>query len=106
MNLPKLVRDTIPDIIARNEGKKPKVRIVKDDKELLVFLLKKLVEEAVEVQQHEDRADLVKELADMKEVTLAVMGLLGISEEEIEKVRVIKKEENGGFEKGYILEEV
>ncbi len=102
--LPKLVRDNIPQIIKDKDGNEPKVTIAHDDKAYLNYLLKKMVEESVEVQNHSDRQDLIAELADVKELTLTVMKLIGIPEDEIEKMRLLKKEKNGGFEKRYILE--
>ncbi len=103
--LPKLVRDNIPAIIA-SDGRDPKFRVAAEDHEFLTFILKKVVEEAVEVQNHENPDELVKELADLKELTLALMKLTDITEEQIEAIRVAKAEKNGAFNKRYILETI
>lgn len=103
-SLPKLVRDKIPQIIESNEKRKANVSTATDDKKYLEYLLKKLIEEADEVRHHADKEDLIKELADLKELTLAIMKLCDIKEDDIEKIRMIKKEKNGAFEKRYILE--
>ncbi len=105
-DLPKLVRDNIPAIIFKNHKKDPQISIAKDDAEFVSYLLKKFVEEAVEVMNHTDREDLMKELADIKEVTRKLMQIFKISEKEVEEIRELKEKTNGGFEKRYILEKL
>jgi predicted house-cleaning noncanonical NTP pyrophosphatase (MazG superfamily) len=103
--LPKLVRDNIPQIIHDASHVEPKIRVAKDDAEFRSFLLKKTVEEAVEVYDTKgNKSELLKELADMRELLMALMQLENITESEIEKIRLLKKAKNGGFEKRYIFE--
>ena len=48
----------------------------------------------------------MEELADLLEVMSAVAAARGSSIEEVEKIRVRKKEKRGGFEKRILLETV
>jgi predicted house-cleaning noncanonical NTP pyrophosphatase (MazG superfamily) len=69
-----------------------------DDAEFVARLKDKLVEEAAEAQRAGDRAELIDELADLREVTLALAGAVGIDEAEIEAWRLAKHAERGGFD--------
>lgn len=96
----KLVRDNIPEIIKAN-GSEPVTRIL-DEKEYLAELVKKLHEEVAEFE-----ADYsVEELADIKEVTIAIREALGIQAGELEDVRRQKADKNGRFKKRIYLEDV
>jgi len=94
----KLVRDLIPDIIAE-AGKKPVTRILSDKKEYLNYLNTKLAEEFTEYRENGD----IEELADMLEVIYALVLAKGFSIEELEELRLKKRAERGGFEKGIVL---
>lgn len=96
----KLVRDKIPEII-RADGKRLKSRILNDE-EHLEALLKKFEEELAELRE----ARNAEELADLHEVLLALADALGISHEELEKVRQDKAAKRGGFQQKIFLEEV
>ncbi len=67
--------------------------------EKLRFLFKKLVEEALELQQDGN----IEEMADVEEVILALYEHIWRTKEEVEEIRLQKIQKNGGFEKGYIL---
>lgn len=100
MSYKKLVRDNIPEIIKAN-GSEPVTRIL-DEKEYLVELVKKLREEVAEFE-----ADYsVEELADIKEVTIAIREALGIHAGDLEDVRRQKADKNGRFKKRIYLEDV
>lgn len=94
----KLVRDRIPQIIAA-DGKKFKTRIL-DDKEHLAELIKKLKEEAAEFEEN----PTIEELADIKEITIAIRETLGIHAGELEDVRRQKAAERGRFKQKIFLE--
>lgn len=94
----KLVRDKIPDII-KADGKKFKTRIL-DDKELLAELIKKLKEEAAEFEENPS----IEELADIKEITIAIREVLGIHAGELEDKRRQKAASNGRFKNKIFLE--
>jgi predicted house-cleaning noncanonical NTP pyrophosphatase (MazG superfamily) len=96
----KLVRDKIPDII-QADGKKFKTRIL-DDKEHLQELIKKFKEEIAEFEQ----SPSVEELADIKEITIALREALGIHAGELEDVRRQKAATNGRFKQRIFLESV
>ena len=100
----KLVRDGIPDIIAKN-GETPVTRILSDD-EYIAELLKKLVEEASECAATNTSEALTAELADLEEVILALMAVTSIDPHEVEHQREHKVEERGGFQKRIFLENV
>lgn len=96
----KLVRDNIPAIIQKSGGK-PVIRIL-DEKEYLEELIRKLKEEVAEFE--EDHS--VEELADIKEVTIAIREALGVHAGELEEVRRDKAGKNGRFKKRIYLEDV
>lgn len=97
----KLVRDKIPEIIDIDfkicdfemVGGRRKFRL----------LQKKLQEEVNEFL--EDNRN-IEELADIMEVVFALGDILGVSEEELIKVRDEKREKRGGFEQGIFLKTV
>jgi predicted house-cleaning noncanonical NTP pyrophosphatase (MazG superfamily) len=94
----KLVRDKIPDII-KASGSTPITRILNND-EYLEALKNKLVEEASEARDN----PVVEELADIKEVVMAISKVKGYTEVEIEQARLAKYEKRGGFDKRIFLE--
>ncbi|NLX62359.1 MAG: nucleoside triphosphate pyrophosphohydrolase [Tissierellia bacterium] len=89
----KLVRDNIPHII-RESGKECIVEIMADE-EYERELNKKLIEEAKEYIE----SGSIEEIADIMEVIYSILELKNISMEEVEKTRLKKREERGGFEK-------
>lgn len=96
----KLVRDKIPDIIRAN-GEVPITRILKD-KEYLRELVRKLKEETAEFESEPS----IEELADIKEVVIAIREAMGVSASEMEDVRRQKAALNGRFKKRIYLESV
>ena len=96
----KLVRDLIPEIIEAS-GKKCSVEILNDE-EYLKAIDAKLDEELAEY--HKDQN--VEELADLLEVIYAAARARGYSIEELERIRVVKAQERGGFDKRILLKEV
>jgi len=96
----KLVRDRIPEIIRKN-GQEPVTRIL-DDQEYVEELIKKLKEEVAEFEA--DRS--IEELADIREVVIALREALGIKSGELEEARRNKADRNGRFKKRIYLEGV
>ena len=93
----KLVRDRIHEII-QESGAECKIRTL-DDEEYLEMIDKKLEEELAEY-----RADgSIEELADLMEVIYAAAMARGYSISELERIRVGKREERGGFDKRILL---
>ena len=100
----KLVRDNIPQIIDE-EGKSSEVeiRILLDSSEKIRYLRKKVLEEATEVAEAFSRANLVEEIADLREVCIALMKEENITWGEVERARKAKKIEKGGFDMFYLF---
>ena len=96
----KLVRDRIPEII-KQDGKTCECSVL-SQQEYILLLDQKLNEELAEYQESKS----MEELADLLEVMCAVAAARGSSMEEVEKIRVRKKEKRGGFEKRILLETV
>lgn len=80
----KLVRDNIPDIITK-QGATPLFKILTEN-QYLVALDEKLNEELLEYQENKE----LEELADMLEIIYAIAHALGVSMEELEKLRLNK----------------
>ncbi len=95
----KLVRDFIPRII-ESKGEAC-VHHVAEDVEYWGRLKEKLMEEVGEFLE----AESVEEMADVFEVIEAILKFKNIEREEVERVRVSKKEERGGFEGRVVLDE-
>lgn len=96
----KIVRDGIPEIIARG-GKKAIVRKL-DAREAVEKLEDKLTEELQEYLQDHS----LEELADLLEVIHGLVLHRGIEWQELEEIRLRKRAERGGFEAGIYLEAV
>ena len=100
MSYGKLVRDRIIDIIREN-GEKPIYHTLSDE-EYLNELHKKVFEEANELIEADDPA----EMADLLEVLYAIAKHRNIDMEEVEKIRLSKREKRGGFDGKIYLEGV
>jgi len=93
----KLVRDDIPKVIEAS-NKKYETEIVKGE-ELSKLLNEKLKEEVNEYLESYD----IEELADILEVIHGILHNKGVTLEELEAIRIKKKEERGGFLEGVKL---
>jgi predicted house-cleaning noncanonical NTP pyrophosphatase (MazG superfamily) len=93
----KLVRDKIPEIIAKDN--KTCITRILSKEEFLQALNAKLAEE---LQEYEESLDL-SELADLQEVLNAIVEAQGLTKEEFEALRLKKRKSNGGFEKKIFL---
>ncbi|NUM25185.1 MAG: nucleoside triphosphate pyrophosphohydrolase [Candidatus Buchananbacteria bacterium] len=99
MKYNKLVRDKIPEYIARKGGKA--ITHIANDKEYWEKLKEKLQEETQEFFENET----IEELADIQEVIKAISDYLKFDETQIALVRKKKLEERGAFTKKIILDE-
>ena len=97
----KLVRDKIIEII-RNSGKEVEF-YVSDEKEYWERLKEKLQEEVNEVLEEEN---ILEEIADVLEVLHSIAEFKKNDFQEIEKKRIQKKEERGGFKKRIVLKTI
>lgn len=100
MSYGKLVRDKIIDIITAN-GETPIYHTLSEE-EYLAELHKKLFEEANEFVEE----DNLEELADLLEVVYAIAKHKNINMQQVEDVRLKKREKRGGFDKKIYLEGV
>ncbi len=93
----KAIRDKIPEIIEKS-GSKCNVKTLSDE-EFLSKLEEKLYEEVAEYQSDKNP----EELADVLEVIYRIAELKGATKEELERIRVKKNIERGGFENNLFL---
>ena len=100
MKYNKLIRDRIPEIIAKN-GQTARVRVLTDG-EYLTKLDEKLGEELAEYLADGN----VGELADLLEVIYAAALARGTTAEQLDEIRRKKAEERGAFAEKLLLEEV
>ena len=100
----KLVRDLIPQVIEA-DGKTCVTRVL-DPSEHLREIKAKMQEEALEFQGATSSREAVEELADILELVHAALHIYDVSYEQLEQVRVQKKEKRGGFSEGIYLIEV
>lgn len=98
----KLIRDNMPEIMER-EGKKLITRVLTDDKEFIDALLRKMIEEIQEMRQGDDPKEKISYLYEILE---ALIGVHGLSKEEIFETQKKRHEERGGFAKRLFLEGV
>ncbi len=96
----KLIRDRIPEII-QSTGKHCETEIL-SDADYLRMIDAKLDEELAEYHQDQN----LEELADLTEVIHAAVIARGYTLEDLERVRVEKYENRGGFQKKILLKEV
>lgn len=99
MSYNKLVRDKIPEIIEKNEGRSCRTRVL-DNAEYIVELNKKIQEELNEYLESGE----IEELADLEEVLRAILDSKGMSYEEFERIRLEKVKKRGAFKDRIYLE--
>ncbi|WP_341752914.1 MULTISPECIES: nucleoside triphosphate pyrophosphohydrolase [unclassified Candidatus Tisiphia] len=92
----KLIRDLVPGIM-RSRGVSVFERSMKED-EYIQRLKDKLLEEAQEVIDAKTPDEVSEELADLLEVIYALGKEYNLSMEQIETKRLVKKQQNGGFD--------
>ena len=103
----KLVRDRIPEIIEK-KGRTPFTRQI-HGKEFKESLGRKILEEAYELFSEWTKGDpelILKESADLLEITLAAISAHGFTLEDLLSKRQILAEERGGFKNKIFLENV
>lgn len=100
----KLVRDKIPQII-KNSGKTPVIKTLNQDI-YLTELRKKANEELNEYLSAKTNEEAIEELADLLEIIHSFAEIHDSSIDEVEKIRVKKAEERGGFKDKVFLIEV
>ena len=96
----KLVRDKIPEIIAK-DNRKP-ITTILNNEEYIIELNRKIQEEVKEYLENEE----VEELADIVEVIYEILNAKNISIEEFESIRKEKVKKIGAFKERIFLEKV
>ncbi|ATL71797.1 nucleoside triphosphate pyrophosphohydrolase [Nocardia terpenica] len=91
----KLVRDRIPEIIRAN-GDTPRSYVL-DAHAYEIALHEKLLEEAAELREADNRGDRLGEAADVLEVLVAMGEFYGFTLDEVRRVAADKAGERGGF---------
>ncbi len=84
-------------------GQKPNFRLVKGG-EFYSLLREKLSEEIGEFFAATSKEEMVAEMGDVVEVLISMAEYNGLSWDEVEEGRKLKKEERGGFDGGVVLE--
>ncbi|WP_428926862.1 hypothetical protein [Marinibacterium sp. SX1] len=97
----KLIRDKVPEKIKKSEEAAWTQEM--PNKQVLSFLVGKLVEELLEFRRAQNPQEQRAELADALEVLLSLMKRADLSFEEVSKEADKKREKAGGFEQGVIL---
>lgn len=98
----KLVRDKIPDII-RADGREPVITVLTGQK-LVEALNAKVMEEYNEYLAAAAPHDKLVELGDILEAILSLARQLGMHEHDLLQLCMKKREQHGGFLKGYFYE--
>lgn len=96
----KLVRDKIPEIIAK-DNRKP-ITTILNNKDYLIELNRKIQEEVQEYLESNN----IEELADIVEVIYGILDAKNVSIEEFENIRKIKVQKRGAFKEKIFLEKV
>lgn len=97
----KLVRDKVPTAIV-DGGDDAVTKILEEKEDILMALDEKLDEEVCDYQVSKE----MTELADVLEVIHAIAETNGITFEELDRMRLDKREKRGGFSKMIYLEEI
>ena len=103
-NLAKLVRDNIPEIIAKS-GMKPFWHIAPQE-DFYKLLIAKLHEEVDELEKAQTPDEMMEECADVFEVLCAICFCKFGSELNMEMAAARKRQKNGAFEKRIVLDKV
>jgi len=98
----KLVRDKFPEVIERKGGQAATKYLSPQD--IVHHLKLKLKEETEELLSATTLEEIKKEMADVLEVLDALAKKSGFEIEEVERLRLKKQEERGGFSKGLFVE--
>ena len=100
----KLVRDRIPEIIQK-EGNTADI-IILSEESFKQAIKEKLIEEATEVCNAQNRDDILSELADLQEVMDTIKQLYNINTLEVNTIQAVKALQRGKFEKKLYLKSV
>lgn len=105
-NLPKLVRDKIPEILA-NSGLRHDIEVLSKD-DYIVALEGKLSEEVNEYfeARESEHGNVLEELVDIHEVLMALVGALGYTRNEFDTFSSRKRRDKGMFGDRILLKKI
>jgi predicted house-cleaning noncanonical NTP pyrophosphatase (MazG superfamily) len=89
-----------------NQDSVVRLKHISSQSELLRYYRNKIVEEAAEVSSAESTEDLIEKLADLVEIVHGLAYILKTDFEAIEEARLSKRQLNGGFAQGLIVDTV
>ncbi len=101
----KLIRDRIYTKML-NQNSVVRLKQISKQSQLLYYYKTKLVEESNEASFAQSEEGLVEELADIVEIIHGIAYVLRTDFEAIEKVRLSKRQTDGGFVQGIIVDTV
>ncbi len=94
----KLIRDRLPEIYAAEGDSTPVQKVDRETQKEMI--LAKLIEELREFRE----TPTAEEMADLREVLYAMQILFGLSEEEVERIQLEKRERKGSFLEGFAIQ--
>ena len=97
----KLVRDRIPEIIQK-EGNTADI-IILSEESFKQAIKEKLIEEATEVCNADNRDEVLSELADLQEVMDTIKQMYNINTLEVNTIQAVILLQRGMFEKRFYL---
>jgi len=100
----KLIRDRIPEIIEK-DGNTADI-IILSEESFKQAIKEKLIEEATEVLNADNRDEVLSELADLQEVMDAIKQMYNINTLEVNTIQAVKALQRGKFEKRLYLKSV
>ena len=104
----KLVRDKIPELVFNGGFPNPGTTRTVEGESHQAALINKFDEEIQEVRvaffKLSDEDEVVKELVDVLEIAYSIAELRGVDRDTLDAMVDLKREERGGFEKGFIME--
>ena len=100
----KLIRDNIPEMINKNHPGKDVVFFQHpDNRDYGIELINKMNEELSEYLESTEEQEKMEELSDVLEVFMTILDFNGFTFQDIETLRINKKENRGGFDKRLFL---
>lgn len=105
-NLPKLVRDNVPEILA-SSGLRHDIEVLSNE-QYIKALEDKLLEELNEYYESRksEHADGIEELVDLYEVTLALVNALGCNMYDFDNRVIKKRNDRGSFRSRFLLKKI
>lgn len=99
----KLVRDKVPENIAKEGIALPSVRTLSSDEEFFLALKKKFIEEARELIKAKGRKEILNEVVDLQDLIDTIISHMGVSKFEFANLQRKKNKKKGGFKNRLFL---